>query len=110
MAARPAASFACPEFAIWPSGAWPLLPPATCAQAQELAGRAFIEKVTESLLRARSRARDKSGSQNPTLAEKNETANAVAGGLKGRKAQLLLAKAQLFDSILLFLVAAAIVL
>src|SRR6266849_5317330 len=33
-----------PEFTIWPSGAWPLLPPAKLAQAQELARKRRLSR------------------------------------------------------------------
>jgi hypothetical protein len=82
-----------PEFAIWPSGAWPLLPPAPHAQAQELAGSAFIEQSRRKpssaleVVRASKSYVRRVQFVNLTL-DKNEAANAVAGGLKRRRAQL----------------------
>jgi hypothetical protein len=76
-----------PEFAKWPTGAWPLLPPATRAQAQELAGSAVIEESRRNLLRLLKSYVRQAQFVNLTLDE-NEAANAGVGGLECRRAQL----------------------
>ena len=90
-----------PEFAIWPSGAWPLLPPATRAQAQELARSVFIEESRRTFLR-HAKSRGETSPVRKSDACRKEAANVVVGGLQKRKAQRLLG--------FVFLVAAAIVL